>query len=76
MSIGIGGYARIVMQDADTVVYEYGAYNLNEVAYRNPDNIYDGIITIDKQSLVEPKMHEKLKKQPSGKKKLITKRIK
>ena len=76
MSSGIGGYARIVMQDADTVVYEYGAYNLNEVAYLNPDHIYDGIITIDKQSLVEPEIHEKSKKQPSRKKKLITKRIK
>ena len=76
MSIGIGGYARIVMQDANTVIYKYGAYNLNEVAYRNPDHTYDGIITIDKQSLVEPEIHEKLKKQPSGKKKLITKRIK
>ena len=76
MSIGIGGYARIVMQDANTVIYKYGAYNLNEVAYRNPDHTYDGTITIDKQSLVEPEIHEKLKKQPSGKKKLITKRIK
>ena len=67
MSIGVGGYARIVMQDDDTVIYEYGAYNLNEVAYRNPDHTYDGIITIDKQSLVEPEIHEKLKKHPVAK---------
>ena len=67
MSIGIGGYARIVVQDADTVIYEYDAYNLNEVAYRNPDHTYDGIITIDKQSLVEPEIHENLKSNPVAK---------
>ncbi len=75
MSKGIGGAARVVMQDGDTLVYEYYAYNSNEEEYRNPEHIYDGIITIDKRSLVEPEIHEKLKKQPSGRKQLITKRI-
>ena len=75
MSKGIGGSARIVMQDSDTVIYEYRVYNLNEKEYRNPERIHDGIITIDKHSLVEPEIHEKLKKMPSGRKKLITKRI-
>ena len=63
------------MEDENTVVYEYYAYNLNEEEYRNREHIYDGMITIDKRSLVEPEIHEKLKKQPSGRKKLITKRI-
>ena len=75
MSKGIGGSARVVMEDENTVVYEYYAYNLNEEEYQNREHIYDGIITIDKRSLVEPEIHEKLKKQPSGRKKLITKRI-
>ena len=75
MSKGIGGSARVVMEDENTVVYEYYAYNLNEEEYRNREHIYDGMITIDKRSLVEPEIHEKLKKQPSGRKKLITKRI-
>ena len=75
MSKGIGGSARVVMQDENTIVYEYYAYNLNEEEYRNRERIYDGMITIDKRSLVEPEIHEKLKKQPSGRKKLITKRI-
>jgi len=75
MSKGIGGAARLVAQDADTLVYEYYAYNLNEEEYRNPEHIYDGIITIDKHSLVEPEIHEKLKKRPSGRKLLVTKRI-
>ena len=74
MSIGIGGSARVVMQDADTIVYEYYAYNLNEEVYRNLEHKYDGIITIDKCAFVEPEKHEKFKK-PNGKKKLITKRI-
>ena len=75
MSKGIGGSARVVMEDENTVVYEYYAYNLNEEEYQNREHIYDGIITIDKRSLVEPEIHEKLKKQPSGRKKLTTKRI-
>ncbi len=75
MSKGIGGSARVVMQDENTVVYEYYAYNLNEEKYRNSKHIYDGMITIDKRSLVEPEIHKKLKKQPSGRKKLITKHI-
>ncbi len=75
MCMGIGGSARAIMQDADTIIYEYCVYNWNDEKCKNPDYVYDGIITIDKHSLVEPEIHEKLKKQPSGRKKLITKRI-
>ena len=75
MSKGIGGSARVVMQDKDTIIYEYYAYNLDEKKYRNPEHIYDGSITIDKRSFVEPEMHEKLKKRPNGRKTLIIKRI-
>ena len=31
MSIGYGGRARIVLQDNDTVIYEYAPYDLNEL---------------------------------------------
>ena len=75
MSRGFGGSARIVLQDENTVVYEYAPYNLNEPEYRNSDHIYDGLITISKDSMVEPDIHEKLKRMPSGRKKLIVKRI-
>ncbi|MBQ8908033.1 MAG: hypothetical protein IJY71_05560 [Clostridia bacterium] len=75
MSKGIGGSARIVMQDVNTVIYEYYAYDLDNEACRNPEHIYDGTITIDKRSLVESEIHEKLKKLPKGRKKLITKRV-
>ena len=48
---------------------------MNEPEYRNEKHILDGSITILKSCFVEPEIHEKLKKMPSGRKKLITKRI-
>ena len=75
MSRGFCGSARIVLQDENAVVYEYAPFNLNEPEYRNSEHIYDGLITISKDSLVEPEIHEKLKRMPSGRKKLIVKRI-
>ena len=75
MSKGIGAHANKIAEDDHTVIYEYGGYNLNEPEYRNTDHVYDGTITIQKNCFVEPEIHEKLKKMPSGKKKLITKRI-
>ena len=75
MSMGFGGSARIVLQDENTVVYEYSPYNLNEPAYRNRDRIYDGFILINKDALVEPEIHKKLKRMPGSRKKLIVKCI-
>ena len=75
MSIGIGAYANLVLQDSNTVIYEYGGYNLNEEQYRNKSHVCDGFITIQRNCFLEPEIHEKLKKMPSDKKKLITKRI-
>lgn len=75
MSRGIGAYANLVLEDNKTVMYEYGGYNLNESEYRNENRIYDGMITISRGCFAEPEIHEKLKKMPSGRKKLITKRI-
>ncbi len=75
MSRGIGAHANLVLQDDKTVIYEYGGYNLNEEEFRNEAHIYDGIITIQRSCFLEPEIHEKLKKMPSGKKKLVTKRI-
>lgn len=75
MSRGIGVHAKKILEDEETVIYEYGGYNLNEPEYRNEKHILDGSITILKSCFVEPEIHEKLKKMPSGRKKLITKRI-
>ena len=75
MSKGIGAHANKILEDATCVVYEYGGYNLNDPAFRNEARIYDGEIIIQKDCFVEPEIHEKLKKTPSGKKKLVIKRI-
>lgn len=75
MSRGFGGSARIVWQDENIVVYEYAPFNLNEPEYRNSEHVYDGRITISKDSMVEPEIHEKLKVMHSGKNKLIIKRL-
>ena len=75
MSMGYGGSARLVLQDENTAIYEYSPYNLNEVEYRNSERIYGGLITISKDGLVEPDIHEKLKRMPNGRKKLVVKRV-
>lgn len=75
MSLGIGAYARKILEDDNTVIYEYGNYNFNLPGYRNEEHTYDGTITISKECFVEPEIHEKLKKLPSGRRKIITKKI-
>ena len=75
MSRGIGAHAKKVLEDDETVIYEYGGYNLNEPEYWNKNHILEGTITIQKNCFVEPEIHEKMKKMPSGRKKLINKRI-
>lgn len=75
MSIGIGAHANKVLEDNDTVIYEYGGYNLNNLEYRNEKRLYDGIIVISQNCFVESEIHEKIKKMPSGRKKRIRKRI-
>lgn len=75
MSISIGAHANKIFEDNETVIYEYGGYNLNNHKYRNENPSYDGSITIPKNCFVEPEMHEKLVKMQSGRKKLVRKRI-
>lgn len=75
MSIGTGGCARMVLQDESTAIYEYYAYNLNDEKFRDLHCEYDGLVTIDKSSLAEPEIHEKVKKFPGGRKEAVIKRI-
>ena len=75
MSRGIGAYANKIFEDNETVIYEYGGYNLNAAEYRNENHLCDGSITILKRCFAEPEIHQKLKKMPSGRKKLVAKRI-
>lgn len=75
MSCGFGASARIVKQDENIVVYEYAPYDLNVQEYSNREHIYDGMITISKDSVVEPALREKFETDALGRKKLIVKRI-
>ncbi len=75
MSIGIGGWAELFDEDSSVVVYQYAPYNLNKLAFRNSEKILDGLITINKRSLIEPQIREKIKRSPHGKKKKYVKRI-
>ena len=75
MSLGIGVFCKLIAEDEETVIYEYGSFNLNKPDYRNEQKIADGIITIKKSSLIEPEIHDKIKRFPNGKKKRIIKRV-
>ena len=75
MSIGIGAFCKLITQDEHTIIYEYGSYDLNDINYRNEKRIADGIITINKSVLIEPDIHDKIKRFPNGKKKQIIKRV-
>lgn len=75
MSMGYDGGCRKYGESADFVVYEYYAYYLNVEKYKNPNRIYDGIIKIEKSAFVEPEIHQKIKRRPSGRKMLVTKMI-
>lgn len=75
MSRGIGARARIEIQDNETVIYKYYGYNWNKPNFREDNRIYDGYIIIPKSCFVEPEIHRKMKKMPSGKRKLVIKRV-
>ncbi len=65
----------MIDQDEQIVMYQYGAYNLNDCTYRNEDNLQDGSFLIYKGSLVKPVIHEKIKKLSGGRRKVFIKRI-
>ena len=75
MSIGYEGFACLVEQDEEHFLYSYGCANWNIEKYMNRDHIMDGFIMINKNCLVEPKIHRKLKRFPNGRKRMVEKRI-
>lgn len=75
MSIGVGGYGKIVLQDENTIIYEYGSYDLNDPQFRNIERVCDGLIVIDKSGLVEPEIRGKIKRFTNGKKRIIIKDV-
>lgn len=75
MSIGYGGYADLIQTDDKLVIYMYCCYNVNNDDYKHYMKIEDGELYIDRDAFVEPEIHTKQKKTPSGRKKTIIKRI-
>ena len=75
MSKGTGAYANKILEDEKTVVYEYGSYDLNDPDHRNAERKCDGSIIISKHCFTEPEIHEKIKRDRGGRKKLIVKRV-
>lgn len=57
------------------MLYAYGDFNLNIPGLENKDHRCDGILLIAKKCFIGPEIHQKIKRMPSGKKKLVTKAI-
>ena len=70
MSMGYGGHMILDTQDDEQVLYKYACGNVNDGldAYRTAMANPDGIILLDKTCFVEPEIHQKLKRMPSGRK--------
>ena len=75
MSIGHCAYADLVATDETTLLYSYCCYTLNEWERKSDRRDADGELIIDRSCFVEPEIHKKLKRMPSGKKKLVVKRV-
>ena len=75
MSRGYCAYCRKALEDEQAILYEYTCYNIGEDNWKKSKETYDGSITIIKDAFVEPIIHQKIKKTPNGRKKLIVKRI-
>lgn len=75
MSIGFGGYADLVDADNSKVTYKYCCYNANSEDYKIFMTIEDGELVMSRNAFIEPELHERIKKMPSGKKRLVHKRV-
>lgn len=60
MGLGIGAIARLVLQDEQTVIYEYCGFNYNEEEYKNLNHVCDGLITVSKCCFQRPEIHQKI----------------
>ena len=75
MSKGHCGHAHLVANDETLLLYSYCAYDLNRADWQEMKKKEDGEIAIDRDSLIEPEVHEKAKRLPSGKRTTVIKRI-
>ena len=76
MSIGFKARAVLALSDDSGFLYTYACCNLNrEGCWRDAWEKEDGEIWISRVSLVEPDIHVKTRKLPSGRKKTVVKRV-
>ena len=75
MSVGFGGYAELVLSDDSAVLYKYCCYNVNRTNYMDDKANKDGEIFISRNAFIDPEIHIRKRKTPSGKKQLVAKRI-
>lgn len=75
MSLGEGAKAYIVLHDNQTVMYMYGCFRCYyDKNWRQPVDS-DGLIAIQKECFQGPEIYQKLKRMPSSRKGLVTKKI-
>ncbi len=48
---GSGATAKKINETEDAIIYEYGGYDLDEARVENPEQHFEGTITINKSSL-------------------------
>ena len=76
LSLGYCGKCKLIEQNDDDVRYSYSGENWNRENSRAGDiDLLDGVICVFKRCLEEPEIHINNKKMPSGKRKIIEKRI-
>ena len=76
MSIGFKASANLVTSDNEGFLYGYTCCNLNLKDNRQSACAADdGEIWISRDALLEPEIHERIQRLPSGRKKTMIKRI-
>lgn len=75
MSMGYFACCRKIAEDENRVEFEYACCDIATDDWEQAKETYDGKIIVDKDAFVEPEIREKLKRMPSGRKKIVIKRI-
>ncbi len=75
MSISHGGHAHLFLADDTLVLYTYCCYDANKSNYKDFIKTEDGELIIARDAFIEPKIHVKIKRTASGRKKIFAKRV-
>ena len=75
MSHGYGGYAHLI-EDDTALTYRYCSYNVNLDNWQEVQKAEDGEIRIERSALVEPEIHQRVKRGVPGRKQMYVKRTK